>query len=70
MKILRNWWAGDFVESAVDADGIDVKSNVTADLSDLDTTTPGEYDLPLTVKDFAGNETTVTIKVQVKAGEE
>ena len=63
-------WAGDFVESAVDADGIDVKSNVTADLSDLDTTTPGEYDLPLTVKDFAGNETTVTIKVQVKAGEE
>jgi len=62
-------WAADFLESAVDADGLDVSGNITADLSDLDTTTPGEYDVSLTVEDYAGNETTVTIKVEVKAAE-
>lgn len=62
-------WASDFIESAVDADGLDVSGNVTADLSDLDTTTPGEYEVPLTITDYAGNETKVTIKVEVKAEE-
>nr|WP_297707990.1 immunoglobulin-like domain-containing protein [uncultured Butyrivibrio sp.] len=55
-----------FIESATDADGLDVSSNITADLSTLDTTTPGDYTVKLTVTDFAGNtaeqEVTVTVK--------
>lgn len=54
-----------FIESAVDADGFDVKRNITADISELDTTTPGAYDVTLTVTDFVGNtaETVVTVTV-------
>lgn len=62
-----NW--KDYVESAVDADGIDVSGNITADLSELDTTTPGTYNVVLTVTDYAGNEGTVTVEVTVKAAE-
>ncbi len=59
----------DYLESAVDADGLDVSGNVTADLSQLDTTTPGTYEVILTVADHAGNESTVTLEVTVSAGE-
>lgn len=59
-------WKGDFIASAVDTNGIDVVSKLTADLSDLDTTTPGEYDVLITVVDFAGNESSVTLTVEVK----
>lgn len=62
-----NW--KDYIESAVDADGIDVSGNVTADLSELDTTTPGSYNVILSVADYAGNVGTVTIEVVVKAAE-
>jgi len=62
-----NW--KDFVESAVDADGVDVSDNITADLSELDTTTPGTYNVVLTVTDYAGNEGTVTVAVTVSAAE-
>ncbi|MBN2222718.1 MAG: hypothetical protein JW708_10965, partial [Vallitaleaceae bacterium] len=62
-------WMGDFIASAVDADGIDVSANVTADISGLDTTTPGEYDVLLTVTDFAGNVGTLTITVTVAKAE-
>lgn len=62
-----NW--GDYLESAVDADGLDVKSSVTADLSELDTTTPGTYNVKLTVTDFAGNTADITVEVTVAAAE-
>ncbi|MCI9219871.1 MAG: hypothetical protein HFH94_09060 [Lachnospiraceae bacterium] len=62
-----NW--KDYLESAVDADGLDVSGNVTADLSQLDTTTPGSYEVVLTVTDYAGNEGTVTLSVTVAAAE-
>ncbi len=58
-----------YVESAVDADGIDVKGKIEADLSTLDTTTPGEYDVALTVTDYAGNTATATVKVTVAEAE-
>lgn len=58
-------WNGNFVESAVDADGLDVSRNIKADLSTLDTTTPGTYTVDITVTDFAGNETIVSVDVVV-----
>lgn len=58
-------WKDDYVEEAKDADGLDLKNMIKADLSELDTTTPGEYNVELTVTDYAGNETKQTIKVTV-----
>ena len=62
-------WGNDFVEIALDVDGIDIKSNIQADLSSIDVNTPGEYDVTLIVTDYAGNETSETIKVEVVAAE-
>lgn len=62
-------WVGSFIETATDADGLDLSSNVKADLSTIDTTTPGEYNVVLTITDFAGNSTEVTVKVAVVAAE-
>lgn len=63
-------WRDDFVEEAVDSDGIDISKNVSADLSTLDATTPGEYDVDLSVTDYAGNQTVVTVTVTVAVPEE
>ncbi|WP_309122517.1 immunoglobulin-like domain-containing protein [Paenibacillus sp.] len=59
-------WANDFVEQAVDKDGFDLKSKITADIGSLDVTTPGTYDVTLTVTDFAGNQASLTIPVAVE----
>jgi hypothetical protein len=58
-------WKDDFVETATDKDGLDIKASVSADLSELDTTTVGEYNVAITVTDFAGNTATETIVVKV-----
>lgn len=55
-----------YLGSAVDADGINVKDSVKADLSILDTTTPGTYSVTLTVTDYAGNTADVTVDVTVE----
>lgn len=60
----------EYILSAVDADGIDVSGNITADLSVLDTTTPGDYEVVLTVTDYAGNEANVTVTVTVISEDE
>ncbi|WFR58220.1 hypothetical protein QA584_03900 [Anaerocolumna sp. AGMB13025] len=60
-------WKDDFIESAADVDGIDIKENITADISSLDTTTPGEYEVIITAADFAGNSAEVKVKVTVAA---
>lgn len=59
-----NW--NDFVESAVDKDGLNIKSNLVADLGGIDTTTKGEYDVELTVTDFTGNTAQTMLKVKVE----
>ena len=46
---------------------MDLKNWVTADLTQLDTSTPGEYPVILSVTDFAGNVATVEISVTVAA---
>lgn len=58
-------WKDDFVEQATDADSLDIKNNISADLSELDTTTPGTYPVEITLTDYAGNETKETIEVTV-----
>ena len=58
-----------YIESAVDADGIDVKDSITADLSELDTTTAGTYNVEVTVTDYVGNTSSVTLEVTVAAAE-
>lgn len=58
-------WKDDFIEQAMDADGLDIKNNISPDLSELDTTTPGEYAVEITLTDYAGNETKETIVVTV-----
>ena len=62
-------WANDFIESAVDKDGIVLNSRVEADLSELDTTTAGTYNVSLTVTDYANNKASITIEVEVVKGE-
>ena len=59
-------WANDFVETAVDKDGLDLKANVVADLSELDTTTAGTYNVVISVTDYAGNEASQTVEVVVE----
>ncbi|MCM1027971.1 MAG: DUF5011 domain-containing protein, partial [Roseburia sp.] len=56
-----------YIESAVDADGLDVKDSVTADLSELDTTTAGTYNVAVSVTDYAGNTSSVTLEIKVAA---
>lgn len=59
-------WSNDFVDQAADKDGFDLKSNITADISNLDVTTAGKYDVTLTVTDYAGNKTDLIISVSVE----
>lgn len=55
-----------YISSAVDADGIDVSKNISADLSDIDPTAAGNYDVELTVTDYAGNLSSIIISVTVE----
>lgn len=58
-----NW--KDYVETATDADGLDLKDKITADISELDTYMTGDYPVTLTVTDYAGNTASVEITVSV-----
>lgn len=57
---------GNAILSAVDADGLDISSKVVADLSTLDASTPGTYDVVITVTDFAGNTAEVIVQAVVQ----
>ncbi len=59
-------WADLFVEEAVDENGIDMKSFVSADVSELDVTVKGTYDVTIYVEDFAGNRSEQTIPIEIK----
>ncbi|MCL1787119.1 MAG: DUF5011 domain-containing protein, partial [Defluviitaleaceae bacterium] len=58
-----NW--NDFIYSALDAGGIDLRGRMVPDLGHLDVTLPGIYPVDITVEDFAGNTATITIEVEV-----
>ena len=59
-------WMADFVESATDKDGIDIRDSLFVDLSELNTTVTGSYPVTLFVRDYAGNETSAEITVNVE----
>ncbi len=59
-------WADLYVEEAVDENGIDLKTFVSADVSELDVTVPGKYPVTIYVEDFAGNKTSVDVELEVK----
>ncbi|MGM9551127.1 MAG: hypothetical protein ACI3XA_02615 [Clostridia bacterium] len=59
-------WADLFVEEALDENGIDIKSFVSADVRELDVTQKGKYPVVIYVEDFAGNRTEIEIEVEVK----
>lgn len=56
----------DFIESAVDTDGISVIGTLKADVSEFDTSAAGDYDVAMTVTDYAGNETVTTVTITVE----
>lgn len=58
-----NW--ADFVDTAKDADGLDLSTRVKADVTTLNTSVEGDYDVVLTVTDFAGNTASATITLSV-----
>jgi hypothetical protein len=57
---------GTYVSEAYDADGIDITSNITADVGWLDVTKKGTYPVDIVATDFAGNSVSATIQVTVK----
>ena len=62
-------WRGDFVQSATDSDGLDIRDSVFADLSELNTMQAGTYNVTLFATDFAGNEASAVIAVTVEQAE-
>ncbi len=62
-------WGNDYVEKAEDVNGIDIKNRVTADVTQLDVTTEGEYPVVIYVEDFVGNRTEIPVTIQVKKPE-
>lgn len=59
-------WGGNCVESTKDVNGIDLKSRVSADVTNLDVTVPGTYPVEIYVEDFAHNVTRVATELVVE----
>lgn len=59
-------WTQDFIESATDTDGLDLKGFTEVDLSQLDTSTAGSYTVKLTITDYVGNQASVDVTIEVE----
>ncbi|MCD8048536.1 MAG: hypothetical protein LUG52_02855 [Clostridia bacterium] len=57
---------GNYVESATDADGLDITSNISADVGWLDVTEKGTYVVDIVATDFVGNSVSASINVTVQ----
>jgi predicted small lipoprotein YifL len=62
--LAEYYWEA-YVDDARDTNGIPVTSNITADVSNVNTVSPGEYDVVLTITDYAGNVSTQTVKFRI-----
>lgn len=58
-------WSNLFVETACDVNGVDLKPFVSADVTELDVTVPGEYPVVIHVTDFANNKSEQAITVKI-----
>ncbi len=58
-------WGDKYVQKAEDVNGVDIKANVSAVVSELDVTTPGKYPVEIYVTDFAGNKTSTIIEIEI-----
>jgi hypothetical protein len=58
-----NW--GSYISEARDFDLIPIWTDVVADMSNINATSPGEYDVVLTVTDYVGNTTSGTVKFRI-----
>lgn len=58
-------WANDFIETAIDKDGIDIRAKIIATLDTLDTSTEGTYNVKITATDYANNSVETLIEVNV-----
>ena len=61
---LADYYWSSYVEDARDTDGIPVW-DIAADLSNVNTTAPGEYDVVLTMTDWVGNTSSQTVKFRI-----
>ena len=59
-------WRFDFVESAQDKDGLTIMDNIFVDVSDLDTSRSGMYNVLFTLTDYAGISSSVVLTVTVE----
>lgn len=59
-------WFNHFCEKAEDVNGVDLKSFVSAEVSELDVTIPGTYPITIYVEDFVGNRTEQRINVVIE----
>ncbi|MBQ8540741.1 MAG: hypothetical protein IJ435_04615 [Clostridia bacterium] len=59
-------WFNHFCEKAEDVNGVDLKSFVSADVSELDVTIPGTYPVTIYVEDFVGNRSEQKIDVVIE----
>lgn len=58
-------WEKDFVDKALSSEGFDIKNYISADVTKLDITKAGKYDVTLNVVDYAGNKGELKITVTV-----
>jgi len=54
-------WAN-YIDTAQDVSGYDITHLITPDISALDTTQVGTVTVPITLTDYAGNETTIDVE--------
>lgn len=59
-------WGKLFTDKAEDVTGVDLTNFVSAEVSELDVTVPGEYPVTIYVEDFVGNRTEKEITVKVE----
>lgn len=58
-------WSNDFIDTATDKDGLDLKNTIVADLSEINTSVAGSYNVLISVVDYARNENSISIQVNV-----
>lgn len=59
-------WYKDFIETAIDKDHLNLESRIVVDITQLDSTTKGKYNLEISVTDYNGNESKADLELTVE----